>query len=65
MGLHVFIFITGYSVAVGKKNENLLYFTGAPRSEHMGRILLFNKVNNNWTVAQSLPGEQVGNMSYF
>uniref|UniRef100_A0AAZ3Q766 VWFA domain-containing protein n=1 Tax=Oncorhynchus tshawytscha TaxID=74940 RepID=A0AAZ3Q766_ONCTS len=53
----------GYSVAVGKKNENLLYFTGAPRSEHMGRILLFNKVNNNWTVAQSLPGEQMG--SYF
>uniref|UniRef100_A0A8C7INE1 VWFA domain-containing protein n=1 Tax=Oncorhynchus kisutch TaxID=8019 RepID=A0A8C7INE1_ONCKI len=50
----------GYSVAVGKKNENLLYFTGAPRSEHMGRILLFNKVNNNWTVAQSLPGEQMG-----
>uniref|UniRef100_A0A673ZMD6 Integrin alpha-X-like n=1 Tax=Salmo trutta TaxID=8032 RepID=A0A673ZMD6_SALTR len=53
----------GYSVAVGKKNENLLYFTGAPRSEHMGRILLFNKVNNNWTVAQRLPGEQMG--SYF
>uniref|UniRef100_A0A673ZM07 Integrin alpha-L-like n=1 Tax=Salmo trutta TaxID=8032 RepID=A0A673ZM07_SALTR len=53
----------GYSVAVGKKNENLLYFTGAPRSEHMGRILLFNKVNNNWIVAQRLPGEQMG--SYF
>ncbi|XP_071245053.1 integrin alpha-X-like isoform X1 [Salvelinus alpinus] len=53
----------GYSVAVGKKNENLLYFTGAPRSEHMGRILLFNKVNNNWTVAQKLSGEQMG--SYF
>ncbi|XP_029537972.1 integrin alpha-X-like isoform X2 [Oncorhynchus nerka] len=53
----------GYSVAVGKKNENLLYFTGAPRSEHMGRILLFNKVNNNWTVAQRLSGEQMG--SYF
>ncbi|XP_031685908.1 integrin alpha-X-like isoform X5 [Oncorhynchus kisutch] len=53
----------GYSVAVGKKNENLLYFTGAPRSEHMGRILLFNKVNINWTVAQRLSGEQMG--SYF
>uniref|UniRef100_A0AAZ3PDL0 VWFA domain-containing protein n=1 Tax=Oncorhynchus tshawytscha TaxID=74940 RepID=A0AAZ3PDL0_ONCTS len=53
----------GYSVAVGKKNQNLLYFTGAPRSEHMGRILLFNKVNNNWTVAQRLSGEQMG--SYF
>ncbi|XP_045547214.1 integrin alpha-L isoform X1 [Salmo salar] len=53
----------GYSVAVGKKNENLLYFTGAPRSEHMGQILLFNKVNNNWTVAQRLSGEQMG--SYF
>ncbi|CAB1344935.1 unnamed protein product [Coregonus sp. 'balchen'] len=53
----------GYSVAVGKKKENLLYFTGAPRSEHMGRILLFNKVNNNWTVAQRLSGEQMG--SYF
>uniref|UniRef100_A0A4W5PEG2 VWFA domain-containing protein n=1 Tax=Hucho hucho TaxID=62062 RepID=A0A4W5PEG2_9TELE len=53
----------GYSVAVGKKNENLLYFTGAPRSEHIGRILLFNKVNNNWTVAQRLSGEQMG--SYF
>uniref|UniRef100_A0A4W5N5J7 Zmp:0000001082 n=1 Tax=Hucho hucho TaxID=62062 RepID=A0A4W5N5J7_9TELE len=53
----------GYSVAVGKKKENLLYFSGAPRSEHMGRILLFNKVNNNWTVAQRLSGEQMG--SYF
>lgn len=63
MDLHFFIVITGYSVAVGKKNENLLYFTGAPRSEHMGQILLFNKVNNNWTVAQRLPGEQVGNIS--
>ena len=60
MYLQFFIVLIGYSVAVGKKNQNFLYFTGAPRSEHMGRILLFNKVNNNWTVAQRLSGEQVG-----
>uniref|UniRef100_A0A6Q2ZJQ8 VWFA domain-containing protein n=1 Tax=Esox lucius TaxID=8010 RepID=A0A6Q2ZJQ8_ESOLU len=29
----------GYSVEVGNKNKNLLYFTGAPRSEHTGKVL--------------------------
>ncbi|KAJ8002028.1 hypothetical protein DPEC_G00175550 [Dallia pectoralis] len=53
----------GYSVAVGKTMKNLLYFTGAPRSEHMGKILLFKKVDGNWNLTAKIPGEQIG--SYF
>uniref|UniRef100_A0A3P8ZRH4 VWFA domain-containing protein n=1 Tax=Esox lucius TaxID=8010 RepID=A0A3P8ZRH4_ESOLU len=53
----------GYSVAVGNKNKNLLYFTGAPRSEHTGKVLVFTEIKTNWKVKATIAGEQIG--SYF
>ncbi|XP_067115632.1 integrin alpha-L-like [Osmerus mordax] len=54
----------GYALTVAKKNDHLLYLTGAPRFEHKGQILLFTKdENNNWTVTTKEYGEQIG--SYF
>ncbi|XP_026159746.1 integrin alpha-M [Mastacembelus armatus] len=52
----------GYSVSVGKKNNARLYFTGAPRFEHTGLVVLFRQ-DGNWTAAQRIYGSQIG--SYF
>ena len=51
----------GYSVAVGEKNNVPLYFTGAPRYEYKGQVVLFQKEGNNWKVARRVNGSQVGN----
>ncbi|XP_037617269.1 integrin alpha-D isoform X1 [Sebastes umbrosus] len=53
----------GYSVSVGEKNNNPLYFTGAPRFEHKGQVVLFRSDFKNWTAAQRINGDQIG--SYF
>ncbi|XP_071359889.1 integrin alpha-M [Trachinotus anak] len=53
----------GYSVSVGDKNNAPLYFTGAPRFEHKGQVILFKHNGTDWVAAQRLDGEQVG--SYF
>ncbi|KAI3352734.1 hypothetical protein L3Q82_019312 [Scortum barcoo] len=54
----------GYSVSVGERNQAPLYFTGAPRFEHTGQVILFNRHNGkNWTVSQRINGDQIG--SYF
>ncbi|XP_019735483.1 integrin alpha-M isoform X1 [Hippocampus comes] len=53
----------GYSVSVGQVNGVPLYFTGAPRFEHVGQIVVFTHTGNNWNVAQRINGEQIG--SYF
>ncbi|KAL2087156.1 hypothetical protein ACEWY4_018215 [Coilia grayii] len=53
----------GYAVAVGKKNEIPFYFTGAPRYKHKGQVIVFSKINSNWTVTQRVDSEQTG--SYF
>ncbi|XP_040892771.1 integrin alpha-L-like [Toxotes jaculatrix] len=53
----------GYSIAVGQKNNAPLYFTGAPRFEHTGQVVLFTHNGNNWIPAQRLNGDQIG--SYF
>ncbi|XP_040892769.1 integrin alpha-D [Toxotes jaculatrix] len=53
----------GYSIAVGQKNNAPLYFTGAPRFEHTGQVVLFTHNGNNWITAQRLNGDQIG--SYF
>ncbi|KAJ8364863.1 hypothetical protein SKAU_G00136940 [Synaphobranchus kaupii] len=50
----------GYSVAVGKKANKSLYFSGAPRFQHMGQILLFRKDNGHWVVIQKKNGSQIG-----
>ncbi|XP_034044085.1 integrin alpha-X [Thalassophryne amazonica] len=53
----------GYSVAVGEKNKVPLYFTGAPRFDHEGQVILFTHNGNNWTVRDRINGTQIG--SYF
>ncbi|XP_064177548.1 integrin alpha-M-like isoform X1 [Anguilla rostrata] len=50
----------GYSVAVGKKANKSLYFSGAPRFQHMGQVLLFLKANEHWEVKQRKYGSQIG-----
>ncbi|XP_032390957.1 integrin alpha-M isoform X2 [Etheostoma spectabile] len=53
----------GYSTAVGEKDHAPLYFTGAPRFEHIGQVVLFTHDGTNWTTTQRINGEQIG--SYF
>ncbi|KAM9363270.1 integrin alpha-L [Symphorus nematophorus] len=53
----------GYSTSVGEKNNAPLYFTGAPRFEHTGQVVLFINDGKKWTVSQRIKGEQIG--SYF
>uniref|UniRef100_A0A7N6B9M9 VWFA domain-containing protein n=1 Tax=Anabas testudineus TaxID=64144 RepID=A0A7N6B9M9_ANATE len=53
----------GYSISVAKKNNDLLYFTGAPRFEHSGQVTVFRQNDTKWTPAQSLKGDMIG--SYF
>ncbi|XP_029293609.1 integrin alpha-X [Cottoperca gobio] len=53
----------GYSVSVGEKKNAALYFTGAPRFEHKGQVVLFRHDGKNWIVADRINGEQIG--SYF
>ncbi|KAM7418445.1 hypothetical protein PAMA_015863 [Pampus argenteus] len=53
----------GYSVSVGEKNNAALYFTGAPRFEHIGQVVVFKYINENWTTIQRINGDQIG--SYF
>ena len=50
----------GYSVAAGEKDSVSLYFTGAPRYNHTGEVVLFRKMDNAWKVVQRVTGEQVG-----
>ena len=51
----------GYSVSVGERNNVPLYFTGAPRYNHTGQVILFKHDGKNWTVAHRKNGNQVGN----
>ncbi|KAL0993756.1 hypothetical protein UPYG_G00113270 [Umbra pygmaea] len=55
----------GYSVAVAETVNGTMYFAGAPRYNHTGLVLVFQRdpVQQNWTVAHRIPGLQIG--SYF
>ncbi|KAM9792574.1 integrin alpha-M [Neosynchiropus ocellatus] len=53
----------GYSMAVGERNQVSLYFTGAPRYQHVGQVVLFKKEAKNSTVVQKINGDRIG--SYF
>uniref|UniRef100_A0A669CPS3 Integrin alpha-L n=1 Tax=Oreochromis niloticus TaxID=8128 RepID=A0A669CPS3_ORENI len=53
----------GYSVSVGQRAGVSLYFTGAPRFQHTGQVVLFKQNSNNWTTEQRITGDQIG--SYF
>lgn len=52
--------VSGYSVSAGEKKNNPLYFSGAPRFEHTGQVVLFTRNDKKWTPAQRLNGDQVG-----
>ena len=58
---NVTVSLAGYSVAVGQRNSAPLYFTGAPRFEHTGQVVLFKHNGMDWTAAQRINGDQVGN----
>lgn len=62
---HPFCVVAGYSVSVGERNNSLLYFAGAPRSEHKGEVVLFKYGDTNWTVADRISGDQVSLYSVF
>nr|XP_057925143.1 integrin alpha-D isoform X2 [Doryrhamphus excisus] len=53
----------GYSVSVGQINNVPLYFTGAPRFQHTGQVLLFRRNGSSWDASQRVNGDQIG--SYF
>ncbi|KAJ7314101.1 hypothetical protein JRQ81_006036 [Phrynocephalus forsythii] len=56
----------GYAVKYLRRQQRELYAVGAPRYQHVGRVLIFeiNAVTSNWTLKQEIKGsEQTG--SYF
>ncbi|KAJ8264628.1 hypothetical protein GJAV_G00151440 [Gymnothorax javanicus] len=50
----------GYSVAVGQKANKPICFSGAPRFQHTGLVLLFHEVSGQWVVLQRKNGSQIG-----
>ncbi|XP_014849188.1 PREDICTED: integrin alpha-L-like [Poecilia mexicana] len=53
----------GYSLSVGERNGTSLYFTGAPRFNHMGEVVVFRRDEDKWPIVQRLTVDQIG--SYF
>uniref|UniRef100_A0A8C9VDU5 Integrin alpha-M-like n=1 Tax=Scleropages formosus TaxID=113540 RepID=A0A8C9VDU5_SCLFO len=53
----------GYSVTVGRKNGREVYFSGAPRFNHIGQVVVFYKTKKEWQIEDRLHGQQIG--SYF
>uniref|UniRef100_A0A670JE38 Integrin subunit alpha L n=1 Tax=Podarcis muralis TaxID=64176 RepID=A0A670JE38_PODMU len=55
----------GYALKFLQHQQRELYAAGAPRYQHVGRVLIFevNSSTTNWTLKQDIPGQQIG--SYF
>ncbi|XP_078509003.1 integrin alpha-M-like [Lissotriton helveticus] len=55
----------GYAVTLVRSNGELLYVTGAPRYQHVGRVDVFRRDHDSgaWRTRQHLVGDQIG--SYF
>ncbi|XP_036069753.1 integrin alpha-D isoform X2 [Oryzias melastigma] len=53
----------GFSLSTGERNGVPLYFSGAPRFQHTGQVVIFSSTGKHWTVQQRLEGTKVG--SYF
>ena len=51
--------IVGSSISVGERKGVSLYFTGAPRFEHKGQVVLFRNKGKEWEVAQRVKESQV------
>ncbi|XP_063157449.1 integrin alpha-L [Candoia aspera] len=55
----------GYALGFLQHHQKKFYAVGAPRYQHVGRVLLFeaNAIPQNWTLKQEIKGQQTG--SYF
>ncbi|XP_042327562.1 integrin alpha-L [Sceloporus undulatus] len=55
----------GYALKYLQHHQRELYAAGAPRYQHVGRVLIFevNAKTANWTLIQEIEGQQTG--SYF
>ncbi|XP_077099170.1 integrin alpha-1 [Siphateles boraxobius] len=53
----------GYDVQSAYTPNGVLYITGAPRFNHSGRVMVYRFDGENFTITQTLKGEQIG--SYF
>nr|XP_056720202.1 integrin alpha-L [Euleptes europaea] len=55
----------GYALKFLQHQKREFYAVGAPRYQHVGRVLVFevSPSTANWTLKQQIPGEQIG--SYF
>ncbi|KAM4584239.1 integrin alpha-M [Odontesthes bonariensis] len=53
----------GYSTSVGERNGVPLYFTGAPRFNHKGQVVLFRQNGVKWSPIQRITNSEIG--SYF
>ncbi|XP_041826370.1 integrin alpha-1 [Melanotaenia boesemani] len=53
----------GYDVQSASTPKGVLYITGAPRYNHVGRVVIYRLRRNKIVISQILKGEQIG--SYF
>uniref|UniRef100_A0A8C6XTX7 VWFA domain-containing protein n=1 Tax=Naja naja TaxID=35670 RepID=A0A8C6XTX7_NAJNA len=55
----------GYTLTFLQHHQKAFYAVGAPRYQHMGRVLIFevDAKTENWTLKQEIKGQQTG--SYF
>ncbi|XP_058035416.1 integrin alpha-L [Ahaetulla prasina] len=55
----------GYTLSFLQHHQKAFYAVGAPRYQHMGRVLIFevDAKTQNWTLKQEIKGQQTG--SYF
>lgn len=54
-----YLFVSGYSTAVGEKTNVSFYIAGAPRSNYKGQVVLFKNDGKNWNPIARIDGEQV------
>ncbi|KAH0626376.1 hypothetical protein JD844_001323 [Phrynosoma platyrhinos] len=47
----------GYSVALAYRDQRTFYVVGAPRYQHIGKVVIFDK--QSWTLTESIGGKQV------
>ncbi|XP_054897377.1 integrin alpha-D isoform X2 [Poeciliopsis prolifica] len=53
----------GYSLSVGERNGISFYFTGAPRFNHTGQVVVFRRDEDQWPLVERITVDQIG--SYF
>lgn len=57
----MFLTFTGYTLSFLQHHQKAFYAVGAPRYQHMGRVLIFevDAKTQNWTLKQEIKGQQV------